>query len=196
MCGSTSSLQPLSSIKAPSLQGEIPLSWCRPNTLGIVGLHSLGAHMYWKSIGLAIRLHKHIYIHKAIWIMFGVRWSRALLVLPFVAFLLFLDLYKQYGIIFIPLGPTLWPYSNLNIFPCPFHYIFTNNKQFNALPSTTPPSFAFLLITSNLTLHLQQFRVEVPHKYSSWSCVHVVCLSHSQSMLRCQSTLKAINIKR
>ena len=46
---------------------------------------SMGRDPYWKSIGLEMRLHKHIHIHKGVWTMLGVRWSHALLALPFLA---------------------------------------------------------------------------------------------------------------
>ena len=58
--------------------------------------------------------------------MLGVRWSHTLLALPFIAFLLFLGSYKQYGITFIPLGPLSWPYSSLIVSHASF-------KQFNTL---------------------------------------------------------------
>ena len=38
------------------------------------------------SIGLEMRLHKDIHIHKGISTMVGLRWSHALLALPFIAF--------------------------------------------------------------------------------------------------------------
>ena len=34
--------------------------------------------------------------------MLGVRWSHALLALPFIAFLLFIGSYKKYGMVVIP----------------------------------------------------------------------------------------------
>jgi hypothetical protein len=143
--GWTSSLQPLSSIKAPSLQGEISLSWCRPNTFRIVGSYSLGAYLYWKLIGLELRLQKHIHIYKGIWTMFGVRWSSALLVLPsLLSSFPWFSTNIQYGITLIPLGPTLWYYSNLIV----FHV----------------SSITFLLITSNLMLYLLQLLL-VLHLY-------------------------------
>ena len=39
--------------------------------------------------------------------MFGVRWSHALLALPFIIFLLFFGSYKQYVINFIPLWTSI-----------------------------------------------------------------------------------------
>ena len=66
--------------------------------------------------------------------MLGVRWSHALLALPFIVFLLFLDSYKQYGIALIPLGQALWPYFNLIV--------------------SHASSITFLLTTSNLMHYL------------------------------------------
>ena len=63
----------------------------------------LGSSKCWKLIGLEMRLHKYIHIHQGICTMLGVRWSHALLVLCFIAFLLFFGSYKQYGITLIPL---------------------------------------------------------------------------------------------
>ena len=48
------------------------------------------------------KLHKQIHIHKSIWTMIGVRWSRPPLALPFITFF-FLSLYNAYGISQLPL---------------------------------------------------------------------------------------------
>ena len=53
----------------------------------------------------------------------------------FIVCLLFLGSHKQYGIIVIPLGPMLWPCSNLIV--------------------SHASSIIFLLTTNNLMLHLQ-----------------------------------------
>ena len=45
-----------------------------------------------------MRSHKQEHMYKGISIMFGVRWSHALLALPFIVFLLVIDLYKQMGL--------------------------------------------------------------------------------------------------
>ena len=86
---------------------------------------------------LQIRLHKPIHI-QGIWKMFGMRWTHAPFNLPFIRFILFIGIYKQYGITLIPLQTSIvalfYPYS----FSCIFHYIFINYKQSNALPSTVP----------------------------------------------------------
>ena len=71
--------------------------------------------------------------------MFGVRWSHTLLAFPFIVFLLLIDSYKQYRIILMPLELMLWPSSNLI--------------------ASHASSITFLLITSNLMLHLQQLRL-------------------------------------
>ena len=68
--------------------------------------------------------------------MLWVRRSHALLALSFIIFLIFLGSYKQYGIVLIPLGPKLWPYSSLIV--------------------SHASSITFLLTTSNIVLHLQQ----------------------------------------
>jgi hypothetical protein len=59
--------------------------------------------VYWISIRLEMILHKHIDIQPSIWTILGVRWSHILLALPFIAFLLFIGSYKQYGMTLIPL---------------------------------------------------------------------------------------------
>ena len=105
-----------------------------------------GPITYWKSIGLEMRLHKHIHIHKGIWTVLGVRWSHALLALPFIVFLLFLGSYKQYGIILILLRQPLWPYSNLIVSHATF--------------------ITFLLTMNNLMLYLLQFPL-VLHLYDN-----------------------------
>jgi hypothetical protein len=65
--------------------------------------------MYWKSIRLRDEnAQARTHTQRHIWTLLEVRWSHAPLV-----FLLFLGSYKWYGITRIPLGPTLWPYSNL-----------------------------------------------------------------------------------
>ena len=73
--------------------------------------------------------------------MLEVRWSHALLALSFIVFLLLLGSYKQFGITFIPLKPTLWPYSNL-------------------VNVSHTSSIALLLITINLMLHLQEIQTK------------------------------------
>ena len=80
--------------------------------------------------------YKQEHIHNGIWTMLAVRWSHALLALPFIAFFLFLGSYKQYKITLISFGPTLWPYSN--------HIV------------TCASSITFLLTINHLMLHLQQ----------------------------------------
>ena len=77
--------------------------------------------------------------------MLGVRWSHALLALPFIVFLLFLDLHKQYEVTLIPLGPLLWPYFDLIISHASF--------------------ITILLIVSNLMLYRVQFLL-VLHLYN------------------------------
>ena len=62
---------------------------------------------YWESIRPEMRLHRHIHIHKGIGTMLEVRWSRALLALPFIIFLLLFGSYKQHGITLIPLWTSI-----------------------------------------------------------------------------------------
>ena len=64
-----------------------------------------------------------------------VRWSHVFLALLFTAFTLLLGPYKKYEIIFIPLGPTLWPYSNLIVFQSLF--ISIDDEQSNTLLLST-----------------------------------------------------------
>jgi hypothetical protein len=47
--------------------------------------------------------------------MLGVRWSHALLALPFIAFYILFGSYKQYGILLFLFGRAFWPYSNLTV---------------------------------------------------------------------------------
>ena len=55
------------------------------------------------SIGLEIRLHKHIHIHKGMWTMIEVKWSHVLFTLFFNSHI-FISSYKQFLSFF---GPTL-----------------------------------------------------------------------------------------
>ena len=89
---------------------------------------------YWKLVGLKMRLHKHIHIHKGIRTMLGVRWFHALLALPFIAFLFFLVCTNNMGQLLFLFGLALWPYYNLIV--------------------SHASSITFLLTTSNLVLYL------------------------------------------
>ena len=58
--------------------------------------------------------------------MFGLNWSQALIVLIFIVFFV---LYKQNRTIFIPLGPSLWPYSNLIVsHASPMKFLLTTSN--------------------------------------------------------------------
>ena len=81
---------------------KIHFATLKQSNLWALHLHG-GPIIDWKSIGLEMRLHKYIHIHKDIWTMLGVRWSHVLRALPFITFLLFIGSNKQYGIILIPL---------------------------------------------------------------------------------------------
>ena len=73
--------------------------------------------------------------------MFGVRWSHALLALPFIAFLLFIGSDNQYGITLIPLRTSMIALYHPYSFLCLFQYISIDYKQTNALPSTITMDF-------------------------------------------------------
>ena len=85
--------------------------WARRNDLDsnmfYEYISSLWSGVYWKSIGVETRLHKHTHIHKGIWTMLTVRKSYDLLALYLIYFLLFVGWYKQYGITLIPLRTSI-----------------------------------------------------------------------------------------
>ena len=67
--------------------------------------------------------------------MCGVRWYHALLALSFIAFLLFIGSYKQYGITLnIPLHAGIVALFEPYCFSCLFHYISIDYSS-TALPS-------------------------------------------------------------
>ena len=56
--------------------------------------------------------------------MFEVRWSHALLALPFISFLLFIGLDNQYGITLIPLRTSMTTLYHPYFFPMPLSIYF------------------------------------------------------------------------
>jgi hypothetical protein len=68
--------------------------------------------------------------------MLGVRWSHALIAMPFIAFLLFIGSHKHYRITLIPLRTSLIALFKSYSFSCLFRYILIDNEQSNDLSST------------------------------------------------------------
>ena len=67
--------------------------------------------------------------------------------------------HKQYGIIFIPLGPMFLPYFNLIVFHASFIIIQLTTSNPIGLPSTFLSSNTLLLITSYLMLFLEHSHI-------------------------------------
>lgn len=124
-CSECQQLQPPTDV--PKLQSTNPLrSILQPqnNQISNLPIWMSGCIMYWSAIGLEIKLHKHMRIHKHVWTMLGVGLAPPTFALAFIIYFQF-GLYKQCGITLLPLRtnvvdllqPQLYDYEQSNALP-------------------------------------------------------------------------------
>ena len=112
------------------------------------------AKVHWKLIGLEMRLHKHIHIHKGIITSFRVLVDLMFSLLCFLLLQLYSLVYtKHYGITLILFGLASWPYSNLILSHASFVTVLltTNNLMLYLLQSNM--LYAPLIELMSVKLH-------------------------------------------